>query len=428
MSFNNGWEAMKLSSSVSILSSFLVLLLAGGCDDGGGTLSEDQDEPTPSEEVAGSDREMEPEQELPLVGELMVSHEELNFVDVQAGQSHQATVTLTNIGDGPVYVSNIIIYGSRDFSVSLDGEASPLSAEQIDDLDGDGESGLSPYDQESGVGRVTLVIKYEPSAVGTDEGILTIDSDVLQQPTIEIPLLGNALSAEPNACLNINPEAVQFDGSLVNRVDYRAVDLRGCGQQPVNISEIYLEGETDYFELEYTFDLPLALSDEEDQTPKSVAVVFTPLQETTYNAQLVIVSDDPINPERRIDILGRGTSNQCPIAVIPMTQAYAYVDAVVSLDGSESYDPDGPNQEPVGYEWVVTSRPEGSTRMIVEEFDNPDRPELGGPRDLDSTPTAQFLPDLPGDYTLALIVRDGFGLDSLTCNNEALMTLTVRDR
>ncbi|MEW6683478.1 MAG: PKD domain-containing protein [Nitrospirota bacterium] len=67
---------------------------------------------------------------------------------------------------------------------------------------------------------------------------------------------------------------------------------------------------------------------------------------------------------------------------------------VVTLDGSQSTDPDG--HYPLSYSWTLASKPTGSTAVL-------------------SKPTAvnpSFTADVPGGYTLDLIVADSLGLQS----------------
>ncbi len=64
------------------------------------------------------------------------------------------------------------------------------------------------------------------------------------------------------------------------------------------------------------------------------------------------------------------------------------VDVVVSLDGAGSYDPEG---EDLGYVWELDSLPSGSgVTLVNSSFVDP-----------------MFIPDLPGEYVIGLIVNDG---------------------
>jgi hypothetical protein len=97
---------------------------------------------------------------------------------------------------------------------------------------------------------------------------------------------------------------------------------------------------------------------------------------------------------------------------------------VIVLDGSASVDPDGPDNRPVTYEWVITERPEGSTSQPRESLD-PGDPTNGVPDDT-TTPPAVFFVDLAGTYTAELRVVDNLGLSSETCETSAIVTIVAK--
>lgn len=69
--------------------------------------------------------------------------------------------------------------------------------------------------------------------------------------------------------------------------------------------------------------------------------------------------------------------------------------SVVTLDGGASADPD--LKYPLSYSWTITSAPAGSTAALAD-------PAVVNP---------SFTADLPGDYTIKLVVKDGSGLVSV---------------
>lgn len=64
------------------------------------------------------------------------------------------------------------------------------------------------------------------------------------------------------------------------------------------------------------------------------------------------------------------------------------VDVVVGLDGAGSYDPE---DEALAYRWEIDSLPSGSSVTLVN----------------DSFVDPMFIPDLPGEYLIDLVVNDG---------------------
>jgi hypothetical protein len=268
-----------------------------------------------------------------------------------------------------------------------------------------------------------MQIRYAPAVAGPDFAEMVILSNAAGQETYTVELIANSR----NPCLAVIPEAVEFPGSLVSRTDSQEILIESCGGADLNISEIYIDGDSEgVFGLEGEIELPLLLPSAPPQglrPSRNFTISFAPREEKIYNATLVVMSDDPVNPERRVSILGRGTANICPQARAAEDEFYVLPLDTVVLDGSPSVDQDGPDNLPVVYNWVITSRPQGSVSQIVERFANPLQPADVGRNDDTSTATALFFVDLPGYYTAELRVTDQFGLTSLDCRNPAVATI-----
>jgi hypothetical protein len=67
---------------------------------------------------------------------------------------------------------------------------------------------------------------------------------------------------------------------------------------------------------------------------------------------------------------------------------------LVALDGSASTDPDG--NLPLTYEWQFTSKPDGSTALLMNA----------------TSVSPTFTPDMVGDFVVRLVVTDAVGLES----------------
>ena len=128
-------------------------------------------------------------------------------------------------------------------------------------------------------------------------------------------------------------------------------------------------------------------------------MAFTPPAEMAYNAR--VRSNDAEFPSIDVPLLGRGTQNECPTAVVGEDEFIVRPLEVINLDGSPSVDMDGPDGRPVRYEWVVVQRPEGSTAQPVERLADPFRPAEGGPADNTGTPGAVFFVDWPASTSSA---------------------------
>ncbi|MCA9560864.1 MAG: choice-of-anchor D domain-containing protein [Myxococcales bacterium] len=355
--------------------------------------------------------------------EINVAPRTVDFDRVPARQEATRDVVVTNVGQATLNVTQILLNGSQDFTPLVNGKDPRRGQREVLlDADGDGVAGLAPSQQ------FTITVRYAPQLEGPDTGELSIFSDDPNQPEVKVDLRANG--ATP--CLDVNPPALEFPTSLVNRIDSRPLSIESCGGQQLQIDDIRLSEDSD----------PAFALDEESlpETPallpaylpgdippsRSIRVSFTPREQRIHNGTLIIESSDPVTPSREVSLLGRGVLNACP-------QARALQDAfdvlpldVVVLDGSPSIDQDGPGNRPVEYEWVITSRPEGSVSQPVEAFADAANPAMGGPDDEVETPVALFWVDLAGTYTAELRVKDNLGLDSVACDNAAVVTIIAK--
>lgn len=354
--------------------------------------------------------------------EINVSPPTVDFGRVPANEENVENVTVTNIGQVALTFDQIILNGSQDFTPLIDNKDPRRQPEILEDPDGDGEPGLAPG------ANFVINVRYAPLVEGPDRGELSIFSSDPNRPEVVVSLTANG--ATP--CMNVNPPAVEFRTSLVNRTDSRPLNIESCGGSPLVIDQIFLSEDSDpAFELdaESLPDLPAELPAASDQAPppsRAIRVQFTPREQRIYNGKLVLVSNDPVTPSREISLLGRGVLNACPQARAVQDEFQVVPLDVVTLDGSISIDQDGPNNQPVEYEWVIISSPEGSLSTPVERFFNNQQPANGGEADMLNTPTAQFFVDLAGTYTLELRVRDNLGLGSIECENPAVVTIVAQ--
>lgn len=355
--------------------------------------------------------------------QIAVDPTSVDFDVVPANEERIIDLRVLNVGQSVLFIEQLRIDGSQDFTPFIDGRDPRRQPDLLADPDQDGIPGISPYIEGEGGGTLNMQIRYLPESAGPDFAEMVIVSNAEGQETYTVPLTANSR----NPCLEVIPEAIEFPASLVSRTDSQVALMESCGGAELNISEVYITDDAEgVFALEGELALPLlmpAASSQGLRPSEEITLSFTPREEKIYNATLVIVSDDPVVPERRVSILGRGTANICPQARASQDEFYVLPLDTIVLDGSPSVDQDGPDNLPVAYEWVITSRPQGSVSQLVERFDNPQQPADGGRPDDESTPTALFFIDLPGYYTAELRVTDQFGLTSLDCRNPAVVTI-----
>lgn len=119
------------------------------------------------------------------------------------------------------------------------------------------------------------------------------------------------------------------------------------------------------------------------QSPTRDRSFFTVDRQGDYVVRLT-VSDGLSSAVDEVNIT---TSNRAPIAE-PGEPQSAQVGQRVTLDGTQSFDPDGDN---LRFIWTLTERPTGSTASL----------------DNAGSPTPSFLLDVAGNYTARLVVTDG---------------------
>ena len=347
--------------------------------------------------------------------DLIVTPATVDFGRVNAGMVVTQEVTVTNVGTASALVDGIALNGSMDFSVMFNGEDPIANPGILSDPDQDEVAGISSANE------MILSVTYEPLLEGPDFGELIIVSGGLE---INVPLTANA--ATP--CINLifpetvssDPNSIEFGPSLINATTTQEVVVESCGGEALSIEGIRLEGSETYAlgdGVPPMYPALLSAATDGDRPTRSFNLNFSPTEAEVYEGTLIIDSNDPVNSELRIPILGLGTVNACPVAAVTTPEVNVLPLELITLDASPSVDADGPGGRPVRYDWVVTQRPMGSTAQPVERFTNPLQPADGGVDDDVTTPQAQFFVDLAGEYVIELTVTDelGFSAPSDSC-------------
>ncbi|MAD60660.1 MAG: hypothetical protein CMH49_03975 [Myxococcales bacterium] len=351
-------------------------------------------------------------------GDIAANPTTLDFGRVNAGETQTLDLTLTNVGTAPVMFTEVFLNTNEDFSIKLRDEnvvGSSAMIMALQDPDNDGTPGLSPTKS------VIFQVTYAPPTEGPDSGEVVFALAGAIQDNLTVNIVANG--AAP--CLNLlfpdssssDTSTLQFGPALIGATTPSEIIVESCGGEALNVSSIRYEGAAEFALAEdaMPFELPAA---NDTRPSRSFTVNFSPTEADVYEGTLIIVSNDPAKqPELRIPVIGRGTLNACPIAAVNNDRLDVLPLEIITLDASPSTDSDGPSGRPVSYEWVVISRPDGSTAQPVERFFNPLRPADGGEIDNPSTPTAQFFVDLAGEYVFGLVVTDdlGFSAPSNTC-------------
>ena len=354
-------------------------------------------------------------------GEINVTPRTLDFGRVEVGESVDRSFTVSNIGIADLVITRMSVEGRSDFSAVL-GEAQILG----DELE-------EPITLEPGESR-DVVVTFSPESALVADSELQITSNAINARVVTVGLVANG--ALP--CLIVSPESVDFGSGLIpdsedaETSNIVPLSLQSCGTASLRIERFEFQGATDNFSVmdlpdveqgEPLFQLPATDPDGVYPT-EQVMLGFRPTETQAYGGQLLVHSNAPESPHL-VDLFGRGTDNECPIAIPTTTEYNVPPLDIVTLDGTPSMDPGGAVEE---WEWTVVSRPEGSVSQPIEAFDDIRRPADGGETDVTTTPTAFFFVDLAGRYIIELRVRDNLGQESCSPPAATIVIEAIPDK
>ena len=250
-------------------------------------------------------------------------------------------------------------------------------------------------------GRKTLIplvmeVTFGPPDVQRYQSILAIKGNDPQNRIVEVQLGGDGFR---QGAIEVEPLHVDFGNVNAGEVALDTVYIRNVGNGDLCVIHVDLTDSTktsfpDY-EVLNAFDDPGCIKGIlEEGEEKQIRVLYRPGPDSIPpgDGWLQVLAADPFQPETRVRLTAG--VNRAPVADAGADQEADPL-TPVTLDGSQSFDPDG--HEPLGYEWTLARRPEGSSAAIL----NPQ----------EEAPT--FVPDLVGVYEAELWVVDSTGLKSL---------------
>lgn len=343
-----------------------------------------------------------------------VDRDRIDFAPTPPFETRTERIRVSNPGACAATLQAVLLNGARAFDLRINDRDPRRDPGVLDDPDADGVPGLAAG------ASFDIEVLFTPPDEAAKAGELTL---LVDGDEVRVPLSGNL--AGP--CFTVEPSVLEFTAGL-NESQTAELTVTSCGSAAVTVhSAVFADDGDDAFTLvaERSTALPfdLAPADSPGGTALRLTVRFTPTQPGAVNSRLIIAGVDV--PTREVRLVGRAQQNACPIAVLPPEPVFADVGEAVTLDGSASRDPDGPDGRPVQWRWRVTQAPDGSTAEPVETIFDPERPGDGGPLDDDETPGAVFVPVVAGQYTLELEVTDLDGLTSTACNTNATMVIRV---
>lgn len=279
-------------------------------------------------------------------------------------------------------------YGTQEFFISNAGRA---DLDVVLTLEGDETFSVDSPGTTIDTDVVeTFVVTFTPENFLEYEGRLIITSNDDENPEIVVPLRGKGIDA-PRPDIDLNTQTIDFGTVDLGDegVDFDTT-LTNVGTAPLRLGTVTIEG-SPAFRVEPIPEPGLSLG-----AGQSVPLVvfYEPLQEDTGdNGVMVIPSDDPDEPETRINLIGNGGGAfEYPEAIIDPcpTEVEIVGPQTVRLLGGTSFDPQ--DYYPLTYTWQTTRVPLGSATNVLQvrsELDQIDIPV-----------------DVAGEYDVTLVVHN----------------------
>jgi hypothetical protein len=216
---------------------------------------------------------------------------------VGVGGMLQKTITLRNVGGEPLNVSPRL-EGAAGAGFSIQPAAGSLPP-------------IASFERGSLVVRWTAISGGVATGTGGTLPTLVLASNDPDRPTVRIRL--EAFGLLPTATPNV--PRVDFGGVVVNWiVDPQTVLVRNTGAGPLTITDVFMEpGSSQQLRVEMVSGLPRMLLPEDP--PVTLTLRYAPVATGAANGVLVIQSDDPNTPLKRVPVSGRGLTCEegCPI-------------------------------------------------------------------------------------------------------------------
>jgi len=156
---------------------------------------------------------------------------------------------------------------------------------------------------------VEVQVTYAPIDAGIDQAVILVGSNDRDEASLPVPVQG--IGGVPSTCaVTIAPTQLAFGLVERGRDVTLPVEIRNGGAQPCTISNIRLNGDT-----EFTLANTMAMVTVAPGSSHPVEITYSPAAYGTHSSNLEFDTDDPGSPMRSVPV--SGVSAQSDVRVIP---------------------------------------------------------------------------------------------------------------
>lgn len=225
-------------------------------------------------------------------GRIAVTPTPVQFVEVAVGQEDRTTITVRNTGEGRLNITSV-----------------NLVEDDLDDLVEfhRGPNWSNRFSLEVGETR-DLTLIYRPLNQISDTGYIEFTSNDPNNSPLRVPIASASLQARI-----FSPESVRFERLPAGESAWQITPVQNIGTIPLRIDDLVLTGSAD-FTLAYP-EIGAAPNDQTndgDSWPDVIQpgeqfplrVHFSPTTNDPTSAEVIFFTNDPIQPEYRVSLLG----------------------------------------------------------------------------------------------------------------------------
>lgn len=211
----------------------------------------------------------------------------IDFGSVFQGETNSATLTVSNIGEGDLHITDIQLGPSKRFIRTGDlWVADTLSQNESRDIE----------------------IKYTPGMwVGSHTGHITISSNDENEPEKQVSFSGECLQA-PQPEIDINTGVLDFGTVTGGDSETMTLTITNIGPGDLNITDIQLTSQHSFTKVTPGTEFSIV-----ENATMDIDIEFEPQGNINFDPYLTIYSNDEDEPEIQIDLLGKWAKPPPPI-------------------------------------------------------------------------------------------------------------------